>query len=408
MNYILKMSLRNLGRNRRRTALSAIAIAVGTALLLFMSATIRGEMRGALDLNINLRTGHLQVHTVDYKDENMSLKRVDMIESPSEMSRQIEGIPQVKAASPRLNASGIIAYKNETIGVQIIGIDPLSATNAPYMDGMVDGAFLTPEDREGVLIGLPLSESLNLKTGDTIDLIINTSEGATDEQRFTIRGVYTTDTPGYDKATIFMPLEKAQTITRTENYASMIFILLHDMDDTQAVKGAFQTSQYIIEDWEEINKLFVIVMQLSNAMMFFFNLMVLGVTSTVIMNTLLMAVYERTREMGILGALGMKAKQIKALFLTEATLLAIGGVIIGLIIGVPLVLYYAQQGFYFGDMGISAKSGIMIGNSIYPYPTFGDAVSISIAALFITILSGYYPAWQASKMEPVEALHSNN
>ncbi len=408
MNYILKMSLRNLGRNRRRTALSAIAIAMGTALLLLMSATIRGEMRGALELNINLRTGHLQVHTEDYKDENMSLKRADMIEAPMAISSQIEEITEVKSAAPRLNASGILAYKNETIGIQIIGIDPPSETNAPYRDGLVAGEFLEADDREGVLIGLPLSENLNLNPGDTINLIVNTSEGDTDKQSFTVRGVYTTDTPGYDKATIFMPLEKAQTITRTENYASMVYILLYDMDDTAAVKNALQSSQYVIEDWEEINKLFIIVMELSNAMMFFFNMMVLGVTATVIMNTLLMAVYERTREMGILGALGMKSKQIKALFLTEATLLGLGGVLIGLAIGVPIVLYYAQVGFYFGDMGISANSGIMLGNSIYPYPTIGDAISVSLAALIITILSGYYPASQAAKLEPVDALHGTN
>ena len=247
-----------------------------------------------------------------------------------------------------------------------------------------------------------------MKPGDTIDLIINTSEGETDEQRFTVRGIYTTDTPGYDKATIFMPLEKAQTITRTENYASMIYILLHEMDDTAAVKEAIQAPGYIVEDWEEMNKLIILVEKLSNAMMFFFNLMVLGVTSTVIMNTLLMAVYERTREMGILGALGLKAKQIKALFLTEATLLASGGVLVGLAIGVPLVLYYAQVGFFLGDMGISASSEFMFGNSIYPYPTVGDVISVSIAAFLITILSGYYPASQAAKLEPVDALHSNN
>jgi ABC-type lipoprotein release transport system permease subunit len=408
MNYILKMSLRNLARNKRRSVLSAMAIAVGTALLLVMSATIRGEMRGSLDLNINLRTGHLQIHAEDYKDANMSLKRNDLIESPNAISSQIEGIDQVRAASPRLNASGIVAFKNETIGVQILGIDPASETNAPFRDGLVAGEFLSADDREGVLIGLPLAESLNLYPGESIDLIVNTSEGVTDEQSFTIRGVYTTDTPGFDKATIMMPLEKAQTITRTENYASMIYILLNDQDDTAAVKAAIKAPGYVVEDWQEINKLFLIVQQLSNAMMFFFNLMVLGVTSTVIMNTLLMAVYERTREMGILGALGMKGKQIRYLFLTEATLLAIGGVIMGLIIGVPLVLYFAQQGFYFGDMGISASSGMMLGNSIYPYPTIGDAISISIAALLITIISGYYPASQASKLEPVEALHSNN
>lgn len=406
MNYILKMSLRNLGRNRRRSAFSAIAIAMGTALLLFMAATIRGEMRGALDLSINLRTGHMQVHAKDYKDENLSLKRKDMIESPTEMVSQIENIPQVRAASPRLNASGIIAFKNETIGVQVIGIDPPSATNAPYRDGLVAGEFINPDDREGVLIGLPLAENLNLRPGDSIDLIINTSDGETDQQRFIIRGVYTTDTPGYDKSTIFMPLAKTQTITRTDNYASMIFILLHDMDETAAVKGALQSSQYVVEDWEELNRLFVVVMQLSTAIMFFYNLLILGVTSTVIMNTLLMAVYERTREMGILGALGMKASQIRALFLTEATLLAIGGVVLGLAIGVPLVLYYARQGLYFGDLGLSGE--LLIGNSIYLYPTVGDAINLSIAALLITILSAYYPASQATKLEPVDALHSNN
>lgn len=408
MNYILKMSFRNLARNKRRSVFSALAIAIGTALLLFMSATIRGEMRGSLDLTINLYSGHLQIHTEDYKDSNMSLKRADMIASPMEIAQQIEGIPQVKAAGPRLNASGVLAFKNETIGIQIIGIDPPSATNAIYKEGLVEGEFLTAEDREGVLIGLPLAESLDLNVGDSIDLILNTSEGNTDEQQFTIRGIYTTDTPGYDKATIFMPLEKAQTITRTENFASMIYILLNDMDDTDAVKAAIQAPGYIVEDWEEMNKLLIIVEQLSNAMMFFFNLMVLGVTSTVIMNTLLMAVYERTREMGILGALGMKGRQIKALFLTEASLLAIGGVLVGLIVGVPLVLYYAQAGFFIGDIGISANSGMMFGNSIYPYPTVGDAISVSIAALLITILSGYYPASQAAKLEPVEALHSNN
>ena len=408
MNYVLKMSIRNLARNKRRSALSAIAIAIGTALLLFMSATIRGEMRGSLDLTINLRTGHLQIHAEDYKDEGMSLKRVDLIESPLEISQQVEQIEQVKAASPRLNASGIVAFKKETIGVQILGIDPGSDANNIYKEGMVSGDYLTADDNDGVLIGLPLAESLDLGPGDSIDLIVNTSDGDTDEQRFTIRGVYTTNTPGYDKSTIFMPLEKAQTITRTENYASMIYILLYEMDDTAAVKKAINAPGYVIEDWEELNKLIIIVEKLSNAMMFFFNLMVLGVTSTVIMNTLLMAVYERTREMGILGALGMKGKQIQSLFLTEATMLAIGGVVIGLAIGVPLVLYYAQVGFFIGDMGISANSSFMFGESIYPYPTFGDVVSVSFAALLITIVSGYYPATQAAKLEPVEALHTNN
>lgn len=409
MNYMLKMSLRNLARNKRRSFFSALAVALGTALLLFMSATIRGEMRGSLDLTINLYTGHLQIHTENYKDSNMSLKRVDMIEDPLKISQQIETIAQVKAASPRLNASAVLAFKNETIGIQVIGIDPASDANVIYRKGLVDGEFLTADDRDGVLVGYPLAESLDLKVGDPINLIMNTSDGNTDEQPFTIRGIYTTDTPGYDKSTIFMPLEKAQTITRAENHASMIYILLNNMDDTDAVKAAIQAPGYVVEDWREMNKLIIIVEQLSNAMMFFFNLMVLGVTSTVIMNTLLMAVYERTREMGILGALGMKGKQIKNLFLTEATMLAIGGVLAGLLIGIPLVAYFTHVGFMVGDVGISANSGMMFGNKIYPDATnLMDVISVSLAGILITIASGYYPASQAAKMEPVDALHSNN
>lgn len=409
MNYLTKMSLRNLARNKRRSVFSALAVALGTALLLFMSATIRGEMLGSLNLTINLYTGHLQIHTEDYKDSNMSLKHADMIENPLGISDQIETIDKVKVATPRLNASAVLAFKQETIGVQIVGIDPPSAANDKYREGLLEGEFLTADDRDGVLIGYPLAESLNLGVGDAITLIVNTSDGVADEQQFTIRGIYTTDTPGYDKSTIFMPLEKAQTITRAENYASMIYILLYDMEDTAAVKAAINAPGYVIEDWEEMNKLIILVEQMSNAMMFFFNLMVLGVTSTVIMNTLLMAVYERTREMGILGALGMKAKQVKSLFLTEATLLAVGGVLAGIVIGIPLVLYASQVGFTVGDVGISANSGMMFGNKIYPDTTnLVDVISVSLAGILITIASGYYPASQAAKLEPVDALQSNS
>lgn len=409
MNYILKMSLRNLARNKRRSVFSALAVALGTALLLFMSATIRGEMLGSLNLTINLYTGHLQIHTEEYKDSNMSLKHADMIENPFEIVQKIAVIPQIKAVTPRLNASGVLAFKNETIGIQIMGIDPPSAANDIYRDGLLEGEFLTADDRDGVLIGYPLAENLALKVGDAITLIVNTADGNVDEQQFIIRGIYTTDTPGFDKATIFMPLEKAQTITRTENHASMIYILLNDMDDTDAVKAAINAPGYVIEDWREMNKLIILVEKMANAMMFFFNLMVLGVTSTVIMNTLLMAVYERTREMGILGALGMKAKQVKNLFLTEATLLAIGGVLVGLMIGIPLVLYFSHVGFVIGDLGISANSGFMFGNKIYPDATnLFDVVSVSLAGILITIASGYYPASQAAKLEPVDALQSNS
>ncbi|MCF6329206.1 MAG: ABC transporter permease [Henriciella sp.] len=405
MKHIFKMAFRNLGRNRRRSALSAIAVALGTAMLLFMAAMIRGEFRDSINLTILLQTGHLQVHTAGYESDNLSLVWEDLIENPLELSRKIGSIPQVMAATPRLYISGIIAFKNETLGAQIIGIDPISAANAPFRGGLVDGEFLRSDDREGILIGLPLADKLDVHSGDSLELLVNTSDGNVDQQRFIIRGIYSTNTPGYDKTTIFMPLAKAQTITRTENHASQIFILLDDIEHTQAVKDAIQTSQYVLEDWEEMNKLIVIINRFSTAYMLFLNLIVLGVTSTVILNTLLMAVYERTREMGILQALGMKGRQLMSIFLAEAGFLAIGGVALGLVIGLPLVFYFARFGIHFGDLGQSNE--FLIGSTIYLYPTWGDTISLSLSALFITVLSALYPAWQASKLEPVEALRSD-
>ncbi|NOY98588.1 MAG: ABC transporter permease [Chloroflexi bacterium] len=403
MLQLFKMAYRNLGRNRRRTFFSVLAVAVALALLLMIAAILEGEMRGAIDLSIRLHTGHLQIRAKSYEEEKLSLAWDDLVENPEQIVTQLEALEEVKAAAPRLNASGIIATRDESVGVQVIGIDPLSETNEPFYQGMVAGEYLTPDDREGVIIGLPLAEKLDLKVGDTINLLVNTSNGDVDEQLFTIRGLYSTGTPGYDKSTIFMPLAKAQTFTRTEGHASLIFILLNDIDQTDAVAAALQSSQYKIETWREMNKLFVQMTGFANVYMAFLNLIVLGVTATVITNTLLMAVFERTREMGILTAIGMKGRQLIALFMAEAGFLAVGGIIFGLLLGWPLVAYYTKYGIYFGDMGMT---GIIFGDTIYAHLTVSDTVILIIMAFVITLLAALYPAIVASRLEPVEALHS--
>jgi ABC-type lipoprotein release transport system permease subunit len=127
------------------------------------------------------------------------------------------------------------------------------------------------------------------------------------------------------------------------------------------------------------------------------------VTVTVILNTMLMAVFERTREIGILAALGMRGWQIISLFLAEASLLALGGVMAGLAAGAALSLYFGQVGIYFGDIGIS---GMVMGDRIYTYLTLEDTIRLTVMAFIITIVASYYPARLASRMEPVEALRA--
>jgi ABC-type lipoprotein release transport system permease subunit len=179
----------------------------------------------------------------NYDERKSSLKWEDLIEDPTQVAGQIAKLEPVIAASPRLFASGYLLSRDQSAGVQIIGIDPDSVTNDPYRNGLVSGKFLTPDDREGVLIGLPLAEKLGLDVGDQVNLAANTSNGDVSEQPFTIRGIYSTQTRVFDSAIVFLPLAKAQAMTRTENHASTIFVLLKDKDQTGAVVNALQTSK---------------------------------------------------------------------------------------------------------------------------------------------------------------------
>jgi ABC-type lipoprotein release transport system permease subunit len=402
MIQLFKMAFRDLGRNRRRSFFSSLALALGLALLLLMAAFIHGEMSSAINATIRLQSGHLQVRSKAYDESKNSLKWEDLVENPDQVAAQIASLAPVSVATPRLFASGIVSVRNESAGVRIFGIDPASAANAPYRAGMVSGQFLTADDRQGVLIGQALADKLGLKVGDQINLSVNTSNGDIAEQLFTVRGIYSTETNGFDSATIFMPLAKAQTITQAENHASTIFILLKDAAQTDAVAAALQSSQYQVLTWTQMNELILQTEDMANSYMVIFYLIVLGVTATVIVNTLIMAVFERTREIGILSAIGMKSRRIMAMFLAESSLLAVGGILMGLVLGTLVVAYFTRYGFYIGNMGIT---GILIGNTIYTDLTLKDAINLTLIAFVITLLAGLYPAVLAARMEPVEALH---
>lgn len=402
MNYF-KLAYRNLGRHRRRSILSGLALAMGTALLMFIAAFFQGEMRSAMESTLRLNSGHIQVRDADYDPDKLSVAWEYLIENPQQVAGQIEALDQVDVATPRLFASGIITSQNDSVGVQIMGIDPASRANDPYRH-LVSGEFLTADDREGILIGYPLAQNLGLSVGSQINLLVNTSDGTVDEQLFTVRGIYTTGSTAYDKGIVFLPLAKAQAFSGAGNRASIIFVLLKDREQAEFVAKAIPSQNFKVETWREMNSLLVLVNDFSNAYLTVINLIILGVTVTVIVNTLLMSVFERTREIGILSAIGMKGRQIIAMFLAEASLLALGGVTAGALIGWALSAYFGKVGIYFGDLGLSAD--MLLEDRIYTYLTLESAINLIITAFVITLIASLYPARMASRMEPVEALHS--
>jgi ABC-type lipoprotein release transport system permease subunit len=404
MIQILKMAFRDLGRNRRRSFFSALAVGVGLALLILMASVIEGEMGGAIENAIKLQSGHIQIRAATYDENKSSLKWEDLVANPDEISSQIAALGQVKAATPRLYASGFLSSGNQSAGAKITGIDPLSPANDPYREGVVSGNYLNPDDRDAVLIGQPMAEKLKLKVGDSVGLSLNTADGNVQEQSFVVKGIYTTNTYSFDSSTVFLPLAKVQALTRTEKHASTVFVLLKDTSLTDTVASALNVSSNLqIKKWQDLNALFVEWEAMANSYIGIFYMIILAISASVIINTLIMSVYERTREIGVLSAIGMRGGRIMTLFLAESTMLAIGGVIIGLIIGVLGTLYFNVNGFYVGNMGLS---GIAITNTIYAKLTMNNLVNLTIMTFVVTILAGLYPAVMASRMQPVEALHA--
>ena len=402
MTQVFKLAYRNLGRNKTRSLLSALAVGAGMALLLLMASVLEGEMRGALDNTIRLQSGHLQIRPASYEEGKLSLKWEDLIANPEQVVDKLKSLPQVTEATPRLIASTILTIREESKGVQILAIDPESAANQPFREGMLSGEFLQEDDREGILVGNILAEKLQLEVGDRVNLLVTTSNGDVVEQLFIIRGIYTTRTPGFDEGTVFMPLAKAQTITATENHASTIFVLLQDREQAEALEQALQSNTLQVLTWREQNQFVVQFEDYAGVFLIFLYLIVLGITATVVTNTLVMAVFERTREIGILAAIGMKGRGIMAQFLAEAALLATGGVIGGLVIGSALVAYFNVNGFYIGNMGLT---GVLFEDRIYAYLTLSNAITLALVTYIITLVASLYPARLAARMEPVEALH---
>jgi ABC-type lipoprotein release transport system permease subunit len=193
-------------------------------------------------------------------------------------------------------------------------------------------------------------------------------------------------------------------MTQTENHASTIFVLLKDTSMTDTVASALSVpSNLEVKTWKDLNSLFVEWEDMAQSYIGFLYLIILAISVSVIINTLIMSVYERTREIGILSAIGMRGNRIMMLFLAESFLLAIGGVIMGLIIGVLATMYFNVNGFYIGNMGLS---GIAITDTIYAKLTTENLINLTIMTFVATILAGLYPAIMASRMQPVEALRA--
>ena len=399
------IAYRDLGRNRRRSIFTLLALALGLALLMVMHGLTSGVFEGSLQNAIRLETGHVQLRASSFEQGKLSIQAKDLLGNADTRAARAREMPEVKAAAPVLWAGGVLNAANESVGVQLYGVDTSSLLYAPIKEAMVAGEFLAPDDRDGILIGKRMADSLGVGAGQKVSLTIVDADGRPDEGIFTIRGLFNSGIPAYDDSTAFMPLSKVQAFTHAADRASAIVILLNRQGDADRVAMALRDTSTAALTWQDLNALLLQTIQTSAGFYVLMDLIVILIVAVIIANTLLMAVFERIREMGILAALGMRGGQIMLMFLLEAAILGVAGIVIGVALGSAGVAYLAKVGIYIGDIGLAAGS-MALGTSMYArfdIPTFA---SLSFWTLVITLLAALYPAWFAAHREPVDSLRA--
>ncbi|MCA9875524.1 MAG: ABC transporter permease, partial [Anaerolineales bacterium] len=259
------MAYRDLLRNRRRTVITFVAIALGLTLVIFMNGLITGMLDGMLRDTIRLDTGHIQIRAESYEVVKTSLLWRDLIDNADELAARAAAMPEVAAVSPILWASGVLGTASESTSVRVSGIDPASALFDPIREGLRAGEFLSGNGRGQILIGQRLADELGVGVGDRINLAVGNPDGVPQEGQFTIVGLINTGFPGIDNANVFLSLAQAQSITGSGNRASTVRIMLHDINDTDKVVAALQTPGLTVLGWRQLNEFIMTTMETGTA-----------------------------------------------------------------------------------------------------------------------------------------------
>ena len=400
------IAYRDLVCNRRRSLLTLLAVALGMMVMIMMSGFIAGAFSGAMRDNIRLNTGHLQLRAASYEVEKLSLLSRDLLSDSEALVGRAEGLPEVESAAPVLWTSGILSTIRESTGLRVTGIDPHDAFHAPIRAGIVQGVYLTPEGRGELLLGKRLADDMSITVGQRVSLAVGNADGQPVEAIFTVVGLFDTGIPNYDQNTVIMPLARAQAFTGTGNRTSSIIVTLTDQEATEKVAAALGAPEINILTWQDLNSLLLETAELGIAFYYVIYFIVILVVAVLIANTLLMSVFERTREMGILAALGMKGGQVMLLFLFEAVILALAGIVVGQLFGLAVVAYMAKVGVSFSEEAMASVEGFAYGSKLYAEFAPDQALSLALFMFVVVTLVSLYPAWYAARLEPVKALHT--
>jgi ABC-type lipoprotein release transport system permease subunit len=407
MPMLVALAWRNLWRNWRRTAIAVLAIVLGLMLLILMDGLIKGSDQALFGNAVKLYGGNIEIHAPGYRARASRLPLYPLTDANAAV-KAASALPNVVAATQRINTSGLASGHGNSHAVVITGVQPDQEKAVSLIaEHITDGRYLLPDDGDAVVIGRGLADLLGAGVGDRVAILGHGRNEAMRQRNMTVVGIYNLGMAEAEKGMVYITLPEAQSVYRLNDQATEVAVSLRSIGQEPAVMAALNAALpgYEIDTWNTLKPEFQQTLDAKFTYTSFFGLVVLLIASIGILNLLLMAVFERTREMGVLAALGMKGRQVMTLFLLEGMLIGLIGAIIGCFLGWLVVLGLGRVGI---DISAAASAGdimVLLGNRLYPSITLAQMVSRGITVVFIAALAALYPAWLAARKQPADALH---
>jgi ABC-type lipoprotein release transport system permease subunit len=410
MSFYWSVAWRNLWRQKRRSLITAFAMATGVALCMTIIAVTDGMYSDMFEIMVEQQLGHVQVHHPDYPKKKLLF---DTLSDRDALIEQLEGLEGTTAVSPMLASYALVGGETKSTGARLVGIDPArDGQVSPLKSRVNEGVYLADEAAHQILLGHLLAEELGVTLGDEVVAVTSAADGSTGNDLYTIVGLYKSGDVAMDKSGGYLHIDDAEELLYLPDQAHGITLLTqsHDLVDEYAlaVHGSIGADTVQVQAWWDASPSTAQLMSMRDATAFFMLSIVFGVAAFGVINTMLMSVFERTREMGVLRALGLRPGKLVWLIVLESFFLAAVAATIGLVLGGLLDWYLVVHGLDFSGAAPDGFSfeGVML-DPVMKAEVRPMGIILTVVCVFgVSILASLWPAWRAARLQPVTAIRS--
>jgi len=400
---IIKVAWRNIWRHKMRSLVIIASVVVGLWAGLFLMGFYYGTSEQRVNTAISQEISHLQIHNPDFKTD-YEVRYV--IPGADTLIAEIAGMPEVKSVAGRTITRAMASTASGSSGILLNGVDAVAEDSVTQLRSkVIEGEYLESDKRNRMLVGQKLADKLKLKMGSKAIFTFLDKDQAIISAAFRVEGIYKTQNTPYDEMNVFIRKEELNELIGLPGSSNEIAILLISNKVIQPVyqKLKDENADLLVETWREISPEMDLIVSVTDQSMYIFMAIILLALAFGIVNTMLMAVLERTRELGMLMALGMKRSGIFFMILWETIFLVMAGCPFGVLFSIITVYYTGKYGL---DLSVFQDSLASFGYASIIYPkleTYHYVVMLLMVAA-TAIISSIFPARKALKLEPADAI----